>query len=133
MKLNGFFSLARSDAEYFSEKQSKIELLGCPFGGNTCQKHLAVINKNFLDSSRHQRDKNYQRAIELLKNAYYKTDELQKETCLKCADLFRSTITNSVEDIHTQLHKMSTGIFPNKRYREICIEAGNVLKEMKEG
>jgi hypothetical protein len=133
MKLNGFLSLAKTDAEYFNEKQSKFELLGCPFGGNTCQKHLAVINKNYLDSSRHQRDKNYQRAIELLKNAYYKTDELQKATCLKCADLFRSTITSSLEDIHGQLHKMSTGIFRNKRYHDIYIEAGNLLKEIKEG
>lgn len=130
MKLNGMFSLFKADAEIPNEEQNKIELLGCPFGGNNCKNHLAVINKNYLDSSRYQKEKNYQQAIELLKNAYYKTDELQQANCAKCADLFRATITSSLENIHHELQKMTSGIFRNKRYNEVFLEAENVLKEL---
>ncbi len=130
MRINGLFSFSKSDSEYMNDGQSKLELLGCPFGGNNCKKPLAVINKNYLDSSKYQREKNYLRAIELLKHAYYKTDELQQPSCAKCADLFRTTITNSLAGIHRELEKMTTGIFRNKRYHKVYLEASSVLEEM---
>ncbi len=132
MKYNGFSSLLNADANHPNTEETKIELLGCPFGGSNCKKQLAEINKNYLESARHQQEKNYQRAIELLKDAYYKTHELQKSTCVKCAALFRTTITQTLEDMHKELERMSTGLFRNKRYRDVYIEAGNVLEELNQ-
>jgi hypothetical protein len=131
MRINGFLSLSRNESDAIREQQGKIELISCPGGGNVCRQHLTGINQSFVESHKHQQDKNYMRAIELLKTAYYSTEDLQKETCKRCAMMFRSTITRSVEEIHSELHKMSTGIFKNKRYKSVYIEAGNVLKELK--
>lgn len=132
MKRNGYASLLNGDSEFEGKEESKIELLGCPFGGNTCKNQLAVINNNYSESARHQQEKNYQKAIELLKSAYYKTHELQKSSCVKCAAMFRTTITQSLEDMHKELERMSTGIFRNKRYYGVYVEAGNVLKELSQ-
>ncbi len=132
MKLNGFSSLLNGDSESQSREDNKIELLGCPFGGNNCKKQLAVINNSYTDSAKYQNEKNYQKAIELLKSAYYKTHELQKTSCVKCAGLFRTTITKSLEDMHKELERMSTGIFRNKRYYGVYVEAGNALKELSQ-
>ncbi len=131
MRINGFLSLSKNESDAIREQQGKIELISCPGGGNVCKQHLAGINNYFVESQKHQQDKNYRRAIELLKSAYHSTEDLQKETCKKCALMFRSTITRSVEEIHSELHKMSTGIFRNKRYQAVYIEAGNILKELK--
>jgi hypothetical protein len=132
MKINGFLSLSKNESDEIREQQGKIELISCPGGGNVCKNHLVSINQSFVDSHKHQQDKNYMRAIELLKNAYHSTEDLQQEACKRCALMFRSTITRSVEEIHSELHKMSTGIFRNKRYKSVYLEAGNVLKELKE-
>lgn len=132
MKLNGFSSLLNGDTESHNSDDNKIELLGCPSGGNNCKTQLALINKNYAESARHQNEKNYQKAIELLKSAYYKTHEMQKSSCVQCAALFRTTITRSLEDMHKELERMSTGIFRNKRYYGVYIEAGKVLKELSQ-
>jgi hypothetical protein len=131
MKINGYFSLTRNESDAIKEQQGKIELINCPGGGNVCKKHLETINQSFIDSTKHQQDKNYLRAIELLKDAYHATEDLQLEPCIKCAMMFRTTITRSVEEIHSELHKMSTGLFRNKRYKSVYLEAENVLKELK--
>lgn len=132
MKRNGFSSLLNTDAEFQSSEENKIELLGCPFGGNNCKNQLAVINNNYRESAKYQQEKSYQKAIELLKSAYYKTHELQQSNCVKCVALFRTTITNSLEDMHKELERMSTGIFRNKRYHGVYVEAGNALKELNQ-
>lgn len=132
MKLNGSSSLLNGDSEPHSSEKNKIELLGCPSGGNNCKNQLAVINKNYAESAKHQNEKNYQKAIELLKSAYYKTNDLQKSSCVKCAALFRTTITKSLEDMHSELERMSTGIFRNKRYYGVYVEAGKALKELNQ-
>jgi hypothetical protein len=130
MRITGFLSFARNESDALREQQGKIELVSCPGGGKVCSHHLVSINQSFVESHKHQQDKNYRRAIELLKDAYYATEDIQKETCKRCAMMFRSTITRSVEEIHTELHKMSTGIFRNKRYKSVYIEAGDVLKNL---
>ena len=132
MKSNGFSSLSKADSKFQDKEENKFELLGCPFGGNSCKSQLAVINKNYMESARYQQEKNYLKAIELLKSAYYKTHELQKSSCIKCAALFRTTITRSLEDMHKELERMSTGIFRNKRYHGVYVEAGNALKELNQ-
>ena len=132
MKLDDLSPLSKMDENSNDEELNKIELLGCPFGGKNCRKHLAAINKSYLDSVRHQREKNYLQAIEQLKLAYEKTDEIQQSSCLKCAALFRTTITDSLKNIHKELQKMTTGIFRNKRYEEVYNVAGHVLREWEQ-
>jgi hypothetical protein len=112
--------------------QNKFELLNCPRNGIKCREQLSVINKSYLESYIHQRDKNYPSSIEALKNAYYKTTELSESTCTKCARFFRSTIANTLEDIHKDLHKMSTGFFKTKRFHDSYVKAGQVLNEFKQ-
>lgn len=63
---------------------------------------------------RHRKD--YKESIAALKDAFDKTIELQENPCLKCAALFRATITESLENVHDELQSMSTGIFKLKRY-----------------
>lgn len=129
MKLSRIFSYFRSARDNFDKEQNKVELMGCPYNGQNCHKQLAAINKNYFDSARYQKEKNYLKAIHLLRNAYLKTNELQQLSCANCAELFRETINNSMENIHNDLQKMTTGVFRNKRYHEVYLEAAKALKE----
>jgi len=109
----------------------KIELLRCPMDGINCREHRRVINRDFYESQDYLLNKDYPRSILALKNAFHKTTELQKTSCLSCAELFRNTITQSLENIHDDLHLMSTGLFGHNRFHSSLKLAGNVLKEMK--
>ncbi|MDP2335177.1 MAG: hypothetical protein Q8N05_01780 [Bacteroidota bacterium] len=129
--MSKIFSLSISESKYFNDKQDKIEIVGCPRGGKDCVVHLSAINKSFLASSRTMRNKEYARSIEALKDAFYKTDELQDSSCLKCAELFRSTITQSLENIHVDLQKMTGGLFFRKRYQYSYALATTALEEFK--
>lgn len=130
-KRRRLFSLSRDDGEYFNNEENKIELVGCPRGGKSCLEHRSEINKRFQDSSRYHRGKDYQRSIEALQSAFTKTSELQESTCLNCAEFFRSTITQSLENIHDDLHNMSTGLFGTTRYQSSYVMARDVLTEFK--
>jgi hypothetical protein len=115
------------------KKQDPIELLFCPQKkeGSNCMEHRAVINQSILASRRHVINKEYQVSIAELKTAFYKTSELQDATCLQCASLFRSTIIQSMEHIHEDLRKMTTGFFKAKRYLPTFELADEVLTEFK--
>jgi hypothetical protein len=110
---------------------NKIELLRCPLDGINCKEHRMVINQEFYASQDYLLNKDYPRSILALKNAFHKTSELEKASCLNCAALFRSTITKSLENIHEDLRFMSTGIFSTKRFNSSLALAGTVLNEMK--
>jgi hypothetical protein len=126
------FSFSAPDADYLNEKQDKIELLGCPRNGKICQEHLAVVNKCYVESEHYRKEKDFERSIETLKNAFYKTTELVESPCSKCASLFRSTITESMENLHNELQNMTTGIFAKKRYHPGYVLAAKVLKEFED-
>lgn len=125
------FSLSALDSDYFNNKQDKIELLSCPGKGMICKEHLSVVNKCYVESEHYQREKDYTKSIETLKSAFYKTTELVESPCNKCATVFRSTITESMENLHVELEKMSTGIFGKKRYQSSYIMADTVLREFE--
>jgi hypothetical protein len=116
-----------------NKKQEPIELLYCPLKekGSICIEHRAVINQSMLASRRHLMNKEYQVSIEELKIAFNKTTELQEATCQKCANFFRSTITQSMEQIHEDLRKMTTGFFKAKRFLPTFELANEVLAEFK--
>jgi hypothetical protein len=125
------FSISESDAEFFNNNQDKIELLGCKTNGYNCRNCLPEINALFRESDNCNREKDFHNAIEALENAFNKTHELQEASCLKCAQLFRSTITESLEGIHSDLAKMSTGMFRTRRYESSYLKAGVVLKKFR--
>jgi hypothetical protein len=125
------FSLSAVGSEYFSGTQDKIQLVSCPRNEMICKEHLAVVNKCYVESEQYRRDKNFQLSIDTLKSAFYKTTELKEQPCAKCAVLFRSTITESLQIIQGDIEKMTTGIFGNKHYQASLIMADNVLNEFK--
>ena len=125
------FSFSALNAEKSCNQQDKIELVSCPNKDMICKEHLAVVNKCYMISEQYRKDKNFNLSIEELKSAFYKTTELNELPCSKCAALFRSTITESLEDIHTELKKMSSGIFGSKRYQPSLLMSESVLKEFE--
>jgi hypothetical protein len=131
MKYKRKFSLLRLDSEQLRDAENKIELLSCPHGGKSCDKHLSAINGNFVESRSFRKDKDYTRSIYALKGAFAETLELKDSKCTNCADLFRSTITQSLEKIHDELHVMSTGLFKTDKFRASYLLAENVLNDFK--
>lgn len=112
-------------------KEKKIELLSCQNGVHKCEEHLEVINKSYIDADNHHLEKDYLNSIGSLKEAYNKSCELKDKSCLKCAEFFRSTITNSLENINQELSVMTTGMFGKKRYQKIYAESCNTLEDFK--
>jgi hypothetical protein len=115
------------------ENYAKIELLVCRAGGKNCKEHLSVINDCYVEAGNYHLEKDYLNSIESLKCAFLKTTELNQDSCVNCAKLFRSTITRSLENINTELKTLTTGFFRKKRYRESYITSGKVLHEIKMG
>lgn len=125
------FSLFRNDSEYFQDGQDTIELVKCPMGGINCSEHRMLINRNINASRKFLLNKDYPRSIEVLKEAYDKTSELQLPTCTNCANLFRCMVMQSMENIHDDLHKMVNGFFFRKRYQSSYHLAKLALEELK--
>ena len=125
------FSLTAKEGKYFNDKQAKIEVVDCPQDMEECLKQLPEINRYFLESHRYHLNKDYQRSIEALKLAFNTTKEIKESSCLKCAELFRTTITQSLENIYDDLQKMTTGWFGSKRYQSSFEIATLVLAEFR--
>jgi len=126
--------LVKQENDGVGKEQEPIKLLFCPLKekGSICMEHRAVINQSMLASRRHVFNKEYQVSIEELKTAFNKTTELQADTCQTCANFFRSTITESMVQIHDDLRKMTTGFFKAKRYLPTFELADDVLSKFKE-
>jgi len=131
-KIKKLFSISEKEGKYFDDKHECIELVSCHVDGTNCAAQRALINKKMLTSRRLWLNKNYEHSIAELKSAFYNTDELDRATCLQCAKLFRTTITQSMENIHEDLHKMTTGFFSIQHYKSHYELATSVLKEFKE-
>lgn len=103
----------------------------CNAGGHNCKEHLKVINQRYSEATFFHSEKDYLNSIKSLKSAFFVTDELTQEKCVGCAALFRSTITQSLQNINSELHDLTTGFFRKKRYHNSYIESCNVLNELK--
>lgn len=130
---NSPFSLTEQTTIHKSnyKNQLKIELLVCQAGGHNCREHLTEINECYLDANNYHFDKDYLSSIESLKSAFFKTTDLNQESCVNCAKLFRTTITQSLENINNELHNLTTGIFSKKRYHRSYQASCEVLNEIK--
>ena len=109
----------------------KIEIVRCLREGKDCEEHRVIINREFNESHSYLLNKEYSMSILALKSAYYKTHELKESSCINCAEMFRSTITESLECIHNDLHRMTNGFLRTNRFQSSYELAGIVLKEMK--
>jgi len=125
------FSLSAIESEYFKDNQDKFELVNCPGLEINCKKTFSAINASFLASERYLRDKDYTRAIEELKIAYVTTNEITETSCAGCAELFRSTILESLENIREDLEKMNKGFYTKKRYQSSYKLATEALDEFR--
>lgn len=129
MKRNWLFLSPKTETENLNVEQVNSGFVGCPYRGRNCKRQLTVIHKHYLNSSKYQKEKKFQLAIKFLKSAYYKTDELKHSTCAKCIALFRATITDSMEELQKELHKLNHGIFRKNRYDDVYTEAQNALRD----
>lgn len=118
-----------SATENISDIKEKIELVSCPLKEMMCRFHLSVVNNSYLQSEQYRKEKDYHKSIDTLKSAFNKTTELMDHPCTRCARLYRSNIVESLENIHVELEKMSTGIFGNKRYQSSYLKAEKFLTE----
>lgn len=110
---------------------NKIELVNCQSGGKNCKSHLTLINQHYTKAHDFLAEKDYRNSIKALKDAFYIATELRETSCLSCAAFFQSTLTESMEKINNELHKMISGIFKKNRYKVVYIESCNVLEEFK--
>lgn len=116
-----------------NKQHVKIELMVCQAGGHNCREHLSTINDCYLEANNYHFEKDYLSSIELLKSAFFKTCDLNQDSCVNCAKLFRSTITQSLENINNELYTLTTGLFSKKRYQKCYIASREVLNELKQG
>jgi hypothetical protein len=131
MKHREKFSLLRLDSEQLRDAENKIELVSCPYGTKICDKQLSAINRSFVESRAFRKDKDFTRSVFALNDAFVETSELKDSKCAKCSNLFRATITESLEKIHDELQGMSTGLFKTKKYQASYILASEVLNDFK--
>lgn len=131
-KKGSLFNLSDLDTDYFRDSQDKIELVSNTNLSKKCEKHLSIVNESFHRFELFRRDKDFNRAIEILKNAYIKTFDLTESNSLKFATFFRSTIYESLESIRNELKSLSRGIIKRKRFQVSYEFAEKVLNELKE-
>lgn len=125
------FSLSVSDAEYFGDSQDKIEVSGCKKDQLVCMNYLPEINRLLKESDVFFRERDYNRSLEALEQAYQVTHELRQSDCLKCADIFRATIVESLEEISAELEGMTKGFFRTQRYLPCRNKAEQLLNRYK--
>lgn len=125
-----FLSSGKSSVyNYLSE--DKIELLVCNTGSQNCKEHLLIINKCYIESNNYHFESDYNKSIESLKDAFLRTCDLHEDSCVKCAEFFRSTITKSLENINSELYKLTSGFISNNRYLKSYEKSCAVLNEFK--
>lgn len=127
-----FLSLSKDENKGANEYGNKFEIVSCAIDGKNCKNHLPEINKSYLISYQSNQDKDYNNAIEALKKGFYKSCELNDPVCLNCSKMFRSTITQSLVNIHNELENISCGLFGTKRYSKSYLMACDTLNELKQ-
>jgi hypothetical protein len=105
--------------------------VSCKYDGEFCVEHRKLINNKISASKSLFLNKDYQQAIGELKIAFENAEGLTLPTCLKCAGFFRLTIYKSLENIHDDLKKMSTGIWGSRKFKPSFLLASSTLEELK--
>lgn len=124
---------SQNSSDSLTDKQEKFELISCPLNGKFCTEIRAEMNQNYVDYANFRSMKNFDKSIQALENAYNQTMELPESPCAACAVFYRSTITESVEDVHNELKGMAKGIFSTKRFESSREKAEQVLEDFRCG
>jgi hypothetical protein len=128
----GTFSLSEKENDYLKYEEDFIELTSCPAsGGLRCKDQLAFINEQIKASQICWINKDFPKAIEVLRKAYFKANEVNQASCIPCANLFRNTIINSIEVMESDLRKMATGFFSKDKYKTSYELVSRQLHELK--
>lgn len=131
MKSKGQDTLSNKEEKNNGSMQEPFELVSCPRGGKNCVGSRAAINESVIASRKYLLNKEYNESINELRNAFQQTNNMQEPVCQQCVQLFQTTIIQSVEQIHKDLHRMTTGIFKAKRYRPALHYATEILEELQ--
>ena len=125
-------SLTKNENDLANNFGNKFEIERCAINGENCKNQLSEINKSYLISNQSNQNKDYSNAIDALKKGFYKSCELNDPVCMNCSKMFRSTITQSIENIHNELENITSGLFGAKRYVNSYLMACNTLNELKQ-
>ena len=117
----------------YQKEQGKIVLEKCPRNCLKCKSVLAEINRYFYESDKYRHNKEYQLSILSLKKAYKKTFELREPVDKDCGKIFRMIIIDSLNNIHKELVKMTSGFYRKKHYNFSLLMAEKTLKELLTG
>ncbi len=112
------------------DSRDVIELVSCQSNGDNCSELRPEINRLLRSARKSRMNKEYRKAIDEIAEAYYLTDHNTKDSCQGCIGLFRETMINSLNLINTELKKMSSGFFRDKRYREVYLFSSQKLDEL---
>jgi hypothetical protein len=127
-----FLSFSKVENDWTKNYGNKFEIVSCAIDGKNCKNYLSEINNCFLISNQSNQNKDFQNAIEALKKGFYKSCELNDPVCLNCSNMFRSTIKQSLANIHSELENISDGLFGAKRYFKSYLMACDALNELKQ-
>ena len=109
------FSIAGLDTEQIEIRKERVELVNCPLREMMCNTHLSMVNKRYLEAEQHRKEKEFNVSIDKLKSAFFKTTELLDHPCTRCVHNYQSIIIDSLENIHVELDRTTSGFFGNKR------------------
>ena len=124
---------SKQNKEKCADRQDKFEMVSCQFNGKFCKEVRSHLNTNYSNAFKYLQYKEFDKSINALEDAFDKTSELQGSACFSCASFFRSSIAESVENIHDDLASMSHGFFRTNKYESSCKRAKVVLDEFKNG
>ncbi len=113
-------------------RDDKIQLVNCPRECRNCRLVLVDINRLFYESEHYQCSKEYNLSILCLKKAFEKTFEIRDLLEQECANVFRFTIMESLENIRHELKRMTHGIFCKSRFKESYLLVETILDEFKQ-
>lgn len=128
---SSLFSSSPKKGERLQNHQNKIEMVSCFRNEMVCKEQLSLINENYRESDSYRSNKNYQKSIEKLRDAFYKTTELNDNACFNCSVIFRATIIDSLKNIKKEIKDLTIGFFGNKNYESSYLMAGKVLVELE--
>jgi len=129
MKKKWFIS---KDTDYYRDNEDAIELENCPAGGDLCKSQMAFMNKNLISARKLIENKEYTRAVISIKDSFDSTFELKEKQCQACADLFRKTISNKLDQLILDLDEMTNGFMGIKSYQSDLNVAKRLLQDMKD-
>jgi len=116
--------------DYILTAENKFEVVSCPVNKVHCVKILPELNELYATSELARINKEYLRSAESLHKAYNRTCSLKESSCAGCVNLFQNSIIETMETMQDEVHQISFGFFPKRRYGQVYVKLSNLLKKM---